>query len=80
MIGHIVAGKQHAAADGLVDFDLGGEETVDVGRRHAEFAGDIGNIGLAVTIVAEEALGAVENARDILLAGGVGRYAGGFGH
>ena len=80
LVGHLVAGAEHPAADGLVDFDLGGEETVDVGRRHAEFAGDVGDIGLAVTIVPEQAFGAVENAGDILLAGGVGHDAGGFGH
>ncbi len=80
LVGHLVAGAEHAAADRLVDFDLGGEETVDVGRRHAKFAGNVGDIGLAAAIVPEQALGAVENACNTLLPGGIGDYVGGFGH
>jgi hypothetical protein len=53
-----------------VDLDLGGKEAVDVGRRHAEVAGNVGNGRLRITVVAKQPLGGVENAGHILLSRG----------
>ena len=69
--GHLVDGAEHAAADRLMDLHLRGKEAVDVGRRHAEIAGDVGDVGLGIAVVAEQPLGRIEDAPDIFLPGGI---------
>ena len=46
----------HLLQHRLGDRGLGGEEAVDVGRRHAELGGDVGDRGLEVAELAEEPL------------------------
>ena len=49
------------AADALMDRLLGIEEAVDVGRRHPQFLGDVGDRGLRIAELAEQTLRHHEN-------------------
>ena len=48
-------------ADSLVDFGFRREEAIDVGRRHVQFAGDIGNRRLLESHLLEQALRDFDN-------------------
>lgn len=67
VVGDLIGSREHTPAERLVNFDFGGEETIDIGRRHAEIAGNIGHCRLAVAIVTEQPLGRIQNARGIFL-------------
>ena len=67
LIGLLIAAREHAPADRLMDFGLGSKETIDIGGRHAEIARDIGDIGLGVAVMPEQPLRRLQNPADILL-------------
>jgi hypothetical protein len=48
-------------ADSLIDFRFRREETIDVGRRHVQFAGDIGNRRLLESDLSEQAFRDLDN-------------------
>ena len=59
---------------------LGGEEPVDIRRRHAEIASNVGNGRLAVTIVAKQLFSGNENSRDVFLTRRIGADIGKIEH
>ncbi len=52
-----------ALADGLHDRDFGREKAVDIGRRHAEFRGDVGDRGFGIAKPAEQRFGGFHDPR-----------------
>ena len=60
--GLLVELAEAALADRLDDGVLGGEEAVDVGRRHAELGGDVGDRGLGEAQPTEQRLRGLDDA------------------
>ena len=74
--GLLIASGEHAAADRLMNFGLGGKEAIDIGGRHAKIASDIGDIRLGIAIMPEQPLRRLQNPRNIVLPCGVEDIAG----